>query len=59
MRHLPDVDIHDEIVEIRTYLASEVAAGNCLGRKLAEAHLETLEGEMVRRYEVEMWGAQK
>lgn len=59
MKHLPDVDIHDEILEIRHYLASEVAAGKCLGRRLAAARLVHLEAEMVRRYEVEMWGAER
>lgn len=59
MRHLPDVDIHDEIVEIRTYLSTTLPVGDCLGRRLAAARLVCLEGEMVRRYEVEMWGAEK
>ena len=59
MRHLPDADIHDEIVEVRTYLAERLPAGDCLGRRVANARLAALEDEMVRRYEVELWGASK
>lgn len=59
MRHLDDGDLNDEIGEIRTYLAERLPAGDCLGRRMASARLVALEDEMVRRYEVEMWGAEK
>lgn len=59
MRHLPDVDIHDEILEIRAYLANLPTPGNNLGRRMAVARLVHREAEMIRRYEVEMWGVDR
>lgn len=56
MKHLPDEEIHDEIVETREMLAHRLPSGDCLGRRMAQARLSLLEAEMVRRYEVEMWG---
>ena len=59
MQHLTDADLNDEIREIRDHLASVIPAGDCLGRRVARARLGALEDEMVRRYEIEMWGTER
>lgn len=59
MRHLDDGDLADEISEIRTYLAERLPAGDHLGRRMATVRLVALEDEMVRRYEAEVFGAER
>lgn len=56
---MSDAELSDEIREVRDILAVRLPAGSCLGRRIAIAHLEHLEAEMVRRYEVEMWGCDR
>lgn len=54
---ITDADLTDEIREIRDRL--DALPGNGLGRRVAVAHLEHLEAEMVRRYETELWGCDR
>jgi len=55
VKHLTDADLHDEIVAMRLTI-DEMPPERTLGRRLATTRLRQLEAEMVRRYEVEMWG---
>ena len=55
MKRLTDDALHDEIVATRRELDA-MPPERTLGRRTASAHLWRLEMEMVRRYEVEMWG---
>lgn len=58
MKHMTDAALNEQIRFTRRLLAS-LPAGNCLGRRTANADLRRLEGEMMRRYEGEMWGAER
>lgn len=56
---MTDVELSAEIREIRDLLAVRLPADDCLGRRVARAHLAELEDQMVRRYEVELWGCDR
>ena len=55
MKRLTDADLHDEIVAVRLRI-DDMPPERTLGRRVATTRLRQLEMEMVRRYEVEMWG---